>query len=140
MVVPFSKFHSNTLCYLSYRESSFLLISLSLSFLGCIIYFTVFLVRCYFDRISGQSKSVPILNPNFGTVKISMFKMTLFFLFLETSKVCSFWSCAFLALYSSEHTCARKVLSLSYHAIVIFEHFFKGSFSCKCISRNHGDY
>ena len=36
-----------------------------------------------------------------------------------------------------------KVLSLSYHAIVIFEQFilfFKGSFSCQCISRNHGDH
>ena len=36
-----------------------------------------------------------------------------------------------------------KTLSLSYHAIVIFEQlilFFKGSFSRQCISRNHGDY
>ena len=24
------------------------------------------------------------------------------------SKICSFWSCAFLALYSSEHKCARE--------------------------------
>ena len=36
-----------------------------------------------------------------------------------------------------------KVLSLSYHAIVIFEQlilYFKGSFSRECISRNHGYY
>ena len=42
------------------------------------------------------------------TTIIQYWLLVRFLSFLFLVKVCSFWSCAFLALCSSEHTCARE--------------------------------
>ena len=56
-MVPFSKFFSNTFCFVLHRESSFLFVfmdTIANRFLGA--FFTIFLVRCYFYHIPSAQR------------------------------------------------------------------------------------